>query len=237
MRGASGHQAGHAWLLHADPFGAKVFDENWEPAFTSPESIETLKFMREMVEYGPPGIPGFGFDGQANAFLEGMAAMFIDTFSIAGMARDPERSKVIDKVGYTLHPKQKYQLSETGGFGIGIPANARNPEAAFLFIQWLTMKEQDKKIVLHGGAPFRMSTVNDPELQGKFPEFKVLAEQLKYADPDWRPIIPEWPEVETQYLGVGINQVLTGEKSPEEAMQSVVEPVRTIMKNAGYYDK
>lgn len=236
MRGASGHQATHGYLLHADPFGAKVFDENWEPALTSPESIAALEFMKDMVKYGPPGITGFGYDGQVNAFLEGMAAMYIDNNAIAGKVRDPEVSKVVGKVGYALHPKQKTQLSETGGFGIGIPANARNPEAAFLFIQWLTMKETDKKVVLAGGAPFRMSTFNDSELQEKFPEFKVMAEQLPYADPDWRPIIPEWGEI-NQIIGVAVNQVLTGEKAPEEAMQSIVEPIKTIMEKAGYYDK
>ena len=53
MRGAPGHQATHGWLLHADPFGAKVFDEKWEPAFTSNEAIGALEFMQEMIAYGP----------------------------------------------------------------------------------------------------------------------------------------------------------------------------------------
>jgi multiple sugar transport system substrate-binding protein len=237
MRGASGHQASHEYLLHADPFGAKWFDENWEPAFTSAESIATLNFMKEMVKYGPPGIAGFDNDAANNAFLQGQAAMYIDANVVAGQIRDPRISKVVGKVGYALHPKQKTNLAEAGGFGIGIPANAKNKEAAFLFLQWLTMKDQDKKIAAAGGAPMRLSTVNDPELQAKFEEFPVLAEQLKYADPDWRPIIKEFSEIDTQYVGVVVNQVLTGEKSPEEAMQSIVEPVRAIMEHGGYYKK
>ena len=43
MRAASGHHATHGWLLHASPMGATVFDENWEPAFTSREAIETIE--------------------------------------------------------------------------------------------------------------------------------------------------------------------------------------------------
>jgi multiple sugar transport system substrate-binding protein len=235
MRGATGHQATHGYLNHADPFGAKVFDENWEPAFTSPESIATLEFMQEMVKYGPPGISGFGYAGMAEAFLQGIAAMYIDNNAVAAATRNPELSKVVGKVGFAMHPKQKTQLSETGGFGLGIPANAKNPEAAFLFIQWLTMKEQDKKVVKAGGAPFRMSTLNDPELQASHPEFATMLKQLPFADPDWRPIIPEWGEINMK-LGTAINQVLTGDKEPKEAMESIVEPIKTIMKNAGYYD-
>ncbi len=237
MRGASGHHATHGYLLHADPFGAKIFDENWEPAFTSKESIETLEFMKEMVEYGPPGMTGFTYDSQNNAFLEGIAAMYIDGIAISGQINNPEKSKVVGKVDYTLHPQHRTRLSFTGGFGVGIPSNAKNPEAAFLLIQWLTTKEADKKIVLAGGAPSRMSTVTDSELQEMHPEYKVLGEQLPYADPDWRPITKEWGEINAQLLGVAINQALTGEKTPEEAMQSIVEPVRAIMERGGYYNK
>lgn len=233
MRGASGHQATHGYLLHADPFGAKVFDADWNPTLTSAESIATLEFMKEMVQYGPPGIAGFGYDGQCNAFLEGMAAMYIDNNAIAAATRNPEKSKVVGKVGFALHPQEKTRLSETGGFGIGIPANAKNPEAAFLFIQWLTMKAQDKKVVEAGGAPFRMSTLNDPDLQATHPEFAVMLEQLPFADPDWRPIIPQWGEI-NQTIGVAVNQVLTGEKEPMEAMEAITEPITTIVKKAGY---
>ncbi len=236
MRGATGHQATHGYLNHADPFGAKVFDKNWEPAFTSPESIATLEFMQEMVKYGPPGISGFGYSGMSNAFLQGIAAMYIDNNAVAAATRNPEKSKIVGKVGFALHPKQKTQLSETGGFGIGIPVNSKNPEAAFLFIQWLTMKAQDKNVVKAGGAPFRMSTLNDPELQASHPEFAVMLKQLPHADPDWRPIIPEWGEINMK-LGTAVNQVLTGEKSAKEAMEGIVDPIKTIMKNGGYYDK
>jgi multiple sugar transport system substrate-binding protein len=237
MRGAIGHHATHGYLLHADPFGAKIFDENWEPVFTSQESIDTLYFMQDMIKYGPPGMADFDFNDMFNAFLEGKTAMFLDTVAIAGSVRNYEKTKLVGNVQYALHPKHKTRLSETGGFGIGIPANSQNKEAAFLFLQWLTTKEADRKTVLNGGAPFRISTINDPELQKQFPEFKVLAEQLQYADPDWRPIIPEWGIINEQFLGVAIHQVLIGEKFPEEAMKSVVKPVRNIMEQAGYYSK
>ena len=69
--------------------------------------------------------------------------------------------------------------------------------------------------------------------RGKFPEFKVLAEQLKYANPDWRPIIPEWGEINST-IGVYINQALTGEKTPAKAMQDAVGPIRDVLVRAGY---
>ncbi len=235
MRAASGHHATHAWLLHASPYGAKVFDDNWEPAFTSDESIETIEFMKKMIEYGPPGMVGFTQDEEFAAFLQGDAAIYLDASVFAGPAKDPAQSRVHDRIGFALHPSQRTPLAETGGFGIAIPKNSQNPDAAFLLMQYLTLPEIERRIVLAGGAPFRMSTVEDASLYDEYPEFEVLADQLVHANADWRPIIPEWGEINNM-LGIAINQALTGQKTPEQAMQDVYQPIRDVMIRAGYLD-
>lgn len=235
MRGESGHQAGAAWLNFADPFGVKMFDENWEPQFMTRESIEVLEFIKKMVEYGPPGIPGFSVGAADNAFLQGQAAMYFDHSRIAGLVRDPEQSTVVGKVGYSITPKKVNRLAETGGFGVAIPSNSQNKEAAWFFITWMTSKDVEKRLADQGvQLTDRMSILMDPELQAKFAEYEVLTRQE--PDPDWRPAIAEFPEIETQYFGVAVNQVMTGEKTPEEAMQSIMEPVKKILQEGGYYD-
>ncbi|MCX5914038.1 MAG: sugar ABC transporter substrate-binding protein, partial [Deltaproteobacteria bacterium] len=122
-----------------------------------------------------------------------------------------------------------------GGFGIAIPANSNKKEAAFLLLQWLTTKSADQKIARLGGMPNRVSTLRDAGLQKEFPEFKDVLENIKYANPDWRPLIPEWPEISMTYLGTAIHEAITGKKTPEQAMNGIVEPVRRIMEKAGYY--
>lgn len=234
MRGASGHQATHGFLNHVNPFGGKVFDANWNPIVNSDAALSALAFMKEAVKYGAPGIPGFDAGSMDNSYLQGEAVFYIDHDKIAGLARDPAQSKVVGKVGYALHPKEKIYSAETGGFGIGIPANSANKEAAFLLMQWATTKEMGVRVAEAGGMAVRNSVYGDPQLQAKYPEFKVLVEQIKYADPDWRPIIPEWGEI-NQTIGVAVNQVLTGEKSAKAAMDGIIQPIRDIMERADYY--
>jgi multiple sugar transport system substrate-binding protein len=159
--------------------------------------------------------------------------MYVDASVFAPLARNPDKSKVYDKLGYAMHPKGKVISTEMGGFAIGIPANAKNPKEAFLFMAWLTSKDTAKKIMLNGGAPFRISTLKDPELQAKYPEYKVLAETIPYINPDWRPIIPQFNEIENIF-GIAVNQVLTGQKTPEEAMQGIMQPERDLMVKYGY---
>jgi multiple sugar transport system substrate-binding protein len=235
MRGESGHQAGAAWLNFADPFGVKMFDDNWEPQFTTEKSIEVLNFIKQLVDYGPPGIPGFSVGAADNAFLQGQAAMYFDHSRIAGLVRDPEQSTVVGKVGYAITPIAENRLSETGGFGVAIPSNSQNKEAAWLFITWMTSKDVEKRLAEQGvQLTDRMSILMDPDLQAKFAEYAVIAQQE--PNPDWRPAIAQFPEIETQYFGVAVNQVMTGEKTPEEAMEAIMEPVRKILEEAGYYD-
>ena len=233
-RGQAGHQCVHAWLLHLNPLGGAVFDDQWRARFNDATGVAALKFLQEVVATGPAGIAAYG-QGEANtAFLQGQAAMYLDSTSLAGVVNDPARSKVAGKVSWALHPAGTRRSSQSGGLGLAIPKNAKNADAAFLLLQWLTAKAQDKAVTRLGGAPVRNSTMSDAELVRQYPEFITFKEALKYSNPDWRPIIPVWDKINVQALGVGISEALTGKKSAEAALNDMVPQVTTIMREAGY---
>lgn len=233
-RGQAGHQCVHAWLLHLNPLGGSVFDEQWKPRFNDAKGVAALKFLQEVVATGPAGIPGYG-QGEANtAFLQGQAAMYLDSTSLAAAIADPARSKVVGKVDWALHPAGVKRASQSGGLGLTIPKNAKNADASFLLLQWLTSKQQDKAVTKLGGAPMRNSTMSDVDIVRQYPEFIVFKEALKYSDPDWRPIIPVWDKINVQALGVGISEALTGKKTAEAALNDLVPQVNAIMREAGY---
>ena len=233
-RGASGHQLSHAFLLHLAPLGGRFYDDKWNPIVNNEAGVKAGEALKKILECGPEGGTSFGFAEMKNAFLQGKAAMFLDSISVAGEIEDPEKSKVVGKVGWALHPEGVRRGSQTGGFGIAIPSNAQNKEAAFLLMQWLTSKRIDKLIALEGGSPSRFSTYMDPEVIAKYPHSTVFAEALKYADPDWRPIIPTWGEVNKE-LGTTLSKAMTGDMSVKEALDSVAERAKAVQEKAGYY--
>jgi len=63
----------------------------------------------------------------------------------------------VGQVSYALHPKGVRYSSQSGGLGLAIPKNAKNADAAFLLLQWLTSKAQDKAVCKIGGVPTRTS--------------------------------------------------------------------------------
>ncbi len=233
-RGQAGHQVVHAWLLHLNPMGGSVFDDQWKSRFNDKAGVDALKFLQEVVATGPAGIAGYGQGESNTAFLQGQAAMYLDSTSIAGLVNDPSKSKVVGNVSWALHPKGVRRASQSGGLGLAIPKNAKNPEAGFLLMQWLTSKAQDKAVTLAGGAPMRNSTLRDSDAVRKYPEFITFVEALKYSNPDWRPIIPVWDKINVQALGVGLSEALTGKKTAEQALNDLVPQVTAIMRESGY---
>jgi multiple sugar transport system substrate-binding protein len=234
-RGAAGHQIVAGWLLHLTPYGGSVFDDQWNPIVNNEAGVKSLEALGVIMKNSPPGVTTYGFGEAANAFLQGEAAMYLDAHKIAAMSRDPNQSKVIDKVGFALHPTDVTCGAETGGQAMGIAANSQHKEAAFLFIQWMTSKAIDKKLAEIGGDVIRFSTLADPDLQAKFPEYPVLLEQLKCAATDWRPLIPEWGAINAPILGVKISEFSTGDKSAQQALDEAAELIREEMARSGYY--
>ncbi|MEO1745835.1 MAG: extracellular solute-binding protein [Pseudomonadota bacterium] len=233
-RAASGHQASHAFLLHLAPLGGRVFDDAWNPIINNEAGVQAANALKTIVDCGPEGGTTFGPAEAAAAFRQGQAAMFMDSIAFAATFEDPEQSTVAGNVGYALHPMGVRRGSQTGGFGIAIPKNAENKEAAFLLMQWLTSKKGDKLVAMAGGNPSRFSTYADADVQDAYPYSATFGEALKYADPDWRPIIPTWGKINAD-IGTTMSQVLTEGLDPQEALNGVAERARATMEDAGYY--
>ncbi len=232
-RAASGHQASHAFLLHLSPLGGRVLDDNWKPIVNNEAGVKAAEALKTIVDCGPEGAQSFAFGEALGSFLQGKTAMYLDTTVVAGQIEDPTKSKVVGQVGWALHPMGVRRGSQTGGFGIGIPKNAQNKEAAFLLMQWLTSKHGDKLVAMAGGNPSRFSTHADADVNAKFPHMATFGEALKHADPDWRPIIPVWGKINAD-LGTTLSKILTEDADIQDSLDGVAERASAILDEAGY---
>jgi multiple sugar transport system substrate-binding protein len=232
-RAASGHHAAHAYLLHLAPLGGRVFDDNWNPIINNAAGLKAAETLKKIVDCGPEGAKTFGVAEAGAAFLQGKTAMYLDSTVFAGQVDNPAQSKVVGQVGWAMHPMGVRRGSQTGGFGIAIPRNAKNKDAAFLLMQWLTSKRVDKMIALEGGNPIRFSTHADAQVNAKFPYMSTFGEALKHADPDWRPIIPAWGKINAD-LGTTLSKVLTENLDIKQAFDGIAARTKAVMTEAGY---
>lgn len=233
-RGQVGHQCVHAWLLHLNPMNGKIFEQDWTTRFNSQAGVRALNFLKRVISSGPPGCSDFGQAEMIDAFVQGPCATYLDSTIIFSVLRDSSYSKLSSNIGYLPHPRASKQSSQSGGLGLAISRKSNNPNAAFLLMQWLTSKERDKAILRAGGAPHRMSTIGDAGLQRSYPELLVLRESLRFADPDWRPVIPEWDEINTNILGTAIHDVLLGKEDSKKSLDNAAIKVAALMSRGGY---
>ncbi|RXJ74369.1 ABC transporter substrate-binding protein [Veronia nyctiphanis] len=233
-RGQPGHHLSHAFLLHLAPLGGRVFDRYWNPTVNSPQAIRAVKTLKKILDCSPTDMNSYGLREAKNQFLFGRSAMYLDSTVIAGEITDPEKSNVMGKVGWIKHPRGVRYASQTGGFGLAIPKNAKHKDAAFLLMQWLTSKETDKKIALAGGNPIRFSTHLNPDVLKKLPYLETFGKALNDADPDWRPIIPPWSKINI-LLGGYLSLAMEEGADIQKLLNAANQEIRGIMKEAGYF--
>jgi multiple sugar transport system substrate-binding protein len=156
------------WTNFYLDYGGEFLDAKGNILTDGPEAIEATRLYQKLLtKYSPPGVAGFNWMESMASFTQGRSAMWIDGVGWAPPLEDPNASRVVGKVGYTVVPAgPKGQYSATYGDGIGVAAASKNKEAAYLLCQWVVSKKQGARLVqAGGGVPFRNSVLNDPEVQ------------------------------------------------------------------------
>src|SRR3981189_2874160 len=148
LRGKAGWGENMALLTAmSNSYGARWFDEKWQPQFDSPEWKKTLStYVDLMKAAGPPGASSNGFNENLALFNSGKCGMWIDATVAASMVTNPKDSKVADRVGFALAPNAGLgkKAKWLGAGDLAIPAGSKKVAAAEKFIAWATSKDYTK---------------------------------------------------------------------------------------------
>jgi len=230
----AGHHCVYSWLLHFNPMGGSFFDDRWNSTFNQAPGVEAADFLKLVAETGVPQLQQFGFKENQDEFITGKSAMYLDSSSIISALNLPEYASIRGNVAYALHPRGSRYASAVAGFACGISPKSENQQAAFIFLQWLTNKEQDVKFTRLGVQSNRKSTLANQKLISEVPYLEVLRKQLVMGNPDWRPMIPQWDTINVDYMGKAIPQVLNGAATSQEALNQCASQVNGLMQQWGY---
>ena len=237
----------------SNSFGARWFDENWQPQFDTQAWHDTLQYYVDvMAESGPPGASANGFNENLALFQTGKCGMWIDATVAGSFVTNEKDSAVADKVGFALAPDKG--LGKRGNWlwawTLAIPASSEKSAAAQKFISWATSKDYSALVAKNKGwakvpPGTRASLYNNPEYMKAAPFAQITLDSIQSADPV-KPTVKPVPYVGVQFvaipefqgIGTAVGQqfaaALTGNMTVKEALKASQRLVERTMRKAGY---
>ena len=254
LRGKAGWGENMAFLTAmANSFGARWFDENWQPELNGEEWTQAVNFYMDLMQnYGPPGASTNGFNENLSLFQQGKCGMWIDATVAASFVTNPDDSTVADQVGFALAPDNG--LGRRGNWlwawSLAVPAGSDATEEAKTFIEWATSKDYTALVAEKEGwanvpPGTRTSLYENPEYQEAAPFAEMTLGSINAADPknpSVKPVpytgvqfvaIPEFAGIATQ-VGQEISAALAGQQSVEEALEKAQALTLDEIEAAGY---
>ena len=224
------------WSTFMLGYGGEFIGPNGELLSDSAEAIDAAKlYQRLMTKSAPPGVAGFNWSECQSAFVQGKVAMWPDGVGFAPTGEDPEKSRVVGKVGYGVMPRgPKAHHAISSGDGIGVAQASTKKEAGYLYCQWAVSKVMCGRLLQSGGGvPFRDSVLADAEIRKgvKLPTewVEAVAASAKIAKSGFPPVMPvtEYRDI----IGTALTATLGG-GDPATEMKKATEQFKPILERS-----
>lgn len=239
----------------ANAFGARWFDEDWQPQLDSPEWNAAITYYVDLMnELGPPGASTNGHNENRALFKDGACATWVDATSAAGDVRNTETSTVADVTDFFQAPMEE-TANGTGWFwswALAIPASSQNVDVAKDFLIWATSKEYFEMVGESKGwvavpSGTRQSVEEDPRRLEAAPFAETIVSAILSVDPTnpTRDPVPytgvQFVAIEEfqgigNYVGQQVAAALAGQATVEEALANSQAFAVREMTRAGYID-
>lgn len=218
------------WMCFLQQAGGKMYDADGNPVFNSPEGVDALQVMIDLMPFTDPGsISYVGINDATNVFTAGQASMMMNWPFMWVPANDPAASKVVGKAATAILPAGPVSSASIDGTdAYTIAKLSKNPDLARQLIEFYLDKEVQKRQVLDTGwLPIRLSVLNDPEVQAAAANAAIVLEQAKFPYDSF--VTPDYNAVTTA-LGVEIQKALSGSQTAAETLKNAESQVKEIIK-------
>ena len=218
------------WSNYLYANGGRFHDENWHGELTSDAAKQALKdYIHNLQDHGPIGAASFSFDDAFNVAAQGQAYSYITYNWFMPSYEDASQSGVVGKMALAPVPGNG---SLNGAWGWAIPTSSPNADAAWEFIKWVESPEIVAKRALMGGAPTRSDAFNNAEVLAKYPHYGALNNILATAKNF--PVFTYTPQF-VEVMGTELSKAVIGEKSIDDALETMNSELEALAKKDGVY--
>ena len=216
------------WMTMVWSFGGHLYDDALNPTVNSKEAIAATDFLKKLMTVSPKGASTANSDEVTSKFLGEDIGAMINYSGYYGSVLDKTINKNEGKIGTAPMPKGSADITHLAGWNIGIPKDAKNPTAAWKFLEYVLGKSNAKSYLESGAAAIgRKSITTNAELLAKFPYLSQL-EIPSSSRIERYPQIAVWPEFEVAAIDA-VTQVLNGKSDSTKAMTALNEKLKPIL--------
>lgn len=258
MFGTSGQMKSGHYSLECDwtcwlwGHGGSIFNPDKKFVGNDEQGLAAMEYWTKLKKTMPAGVDGWTWDGEGQSVAQGVAASMLSWGEFFPYFDDPTQTKISGLCEVAVPPKaNSLRTVEQTGFGeipgvghqggssLAVSKYSKNPDAAWVFMQWATSADTQALITALGGGtgPTRTSVYDDPRVKanakvgaGTTRHLPVVRETIAShmgSEPD----LPEWAQLSSDTIPVGLGKYFAGNYgSAKEAMDDIASQVEAVMK-------
>ena len=206
--------------------GGDYISKDFESRLTSPEVLAALRMYQRFAEEGalPDNFTALTNADTVSLFQNNRVAFFTSGPDYLYRIAQPGVVEVED-IGFMNTPPLRKDLDKWNGaaptatfqWAMNIPKGSQNKELAWEFIRFMSSKDAVLNMALSGNGPVRASTFENPVYSSRAPYLEGMQIMLKLGYPLF-PAFENFTQV-NDIIGEHIQQVVLGQKTPQQAMQ------------------
>lgn len=206
--------------------GEILSPDGTKAAFNSPEGVEALQFMCDLVnkyKVTEPNPTAYDREALQDQFKAGKLGMMITGPWFWGML-----AKQVPNLKYSLAPipAAKKQVTMAVTDDIIIMKACRNKQAAWKFVEYFYKPELREEWAQTFGMLPELKVVAESDFIKKSPQWSKFMELLPSGK--FVPLHPRWTAVEDE-LRTSIQQAFLGQKSPKEALDAAADRINAVL--------
>lgn len=214
----------------------QIIDETGKSVIADRQAIEAVRFVRDEIigKIASTGMLTYQEPESLDLFMQGHAVFMRNWPYAWNHSNDPEKSRVVGKVGIAKLPHFKggESYSTLGGWQLGISNYSENKNEAWKFIKFLTSKRIQKLYAIKAGkAPTRKALYADREVIQYNPHFVDMKEVFLSAYPRPRsPLYPAISNVLQRYFSKVISDPESDIESEADQASEEIEKLISLVK-------
>ena len=202
--------------------GTYVVDKNNTPTINTPEFAEAIYMYKSLIKTGRA------------AKKDDLIAAIANKSAAIGIGwpgwYTPTRNSSMDYIalnGRYRDDRMAFNSNIYGIWTIGIPQTSKNKQYAIELLKYLMDKEVQKSTVNYGGVPCRYSSLKDPEILNKFPQYEAVRKALEGGV--YRPVMEKWSQFYT-ILGREMKLMLEDKKTVPQGLEDAQRDLEEMLK-------